>query len=205
MQSRGSKTGKLLPTGNVVDRFDDLQVTCIDASNPCVFVEASDLNISGTILPEAMETHPTLLKQLHSIRQQAAVAMGLANSFNSVPGSIPKIAIVSPSTSYSNISGENISESSIDLVVRALSVGQPHRAIPITVALAVASASKIKGSVVEKCLNKQRDAVDEDGVTIGHASGRIVVGAELNKKGEVKAATVFRTARRLMEGIVYWK
>ena len=82
--------------------------------------------------PRKIEQHPTLLKQLESIRRQAGVRMGLASFFREVPGSIPKICLVSPA--------DNSAE--MDVRVRAISVGQPHKAVPITVALACAAASK---------------------------------------------------------------
>ncbi|KAF2443020.1 DUF453-domain-containing protein [Karstenula rhodostoma CBS 690.94] len=90
----GSKTGKTLPTGNVVDIFDNLRVTCIDVGNPCVFVHASSLGVEGGILADAIDAHPDLLHRLDSIRKQAAVAMGISKSLDLVPGSIPKIAMV---------------------------------------------------------------------------------------------------------------
>jgi hypothetical protein len=42
--------------------------------------------------------------------------------------------------------------------------------------------------------------VDADGVTLGHDSGKLLVDANCDTKGNVKDATVFRTARRLIEG-----
>ncbi|KAL9097386.1 MAG: hypothetical protein Q9165_000281 [Trypethelium subeluteriae] len=199
----GSKTGKILPTGNVNDTFDGLEATCIDVGNPCVFVQASDLNIPGSILPDDVSAHPTLLDQLETVRRKAAVRMQLASDEASVSGSIPKIAIVSRPHAHKILSGAEISEKSVDLVVRAISVGQPHRAVPVTVALALATASKLHCSVVHK--NTSQIPVDSDGVTIGHSSGSLLVTADIDDNGDVQSATVFRTARRIMEGTVFWK
>jgi 2-methylaconitate cis-trans-isomerase PrpF len=199
----GAKTGKTLPTGNVTDTFDGITATCIDVGNPAVFVPASELNIPGTILADEIEAHPTLLKQLDSIRRQAAVAMGMAKSTSEASGVIPRISMVSPPQAHVLLSGEKMDDQSCDLVVRAISVGQPHRAVPITVALALAVASRLEGSVVNACTSKT--PVDADGVTLGHNSGKLLVSANFDKDGTVEDATVFRTARRLMEGKVYWK
>ncbi|KAH7389684.1 PrpF protein [Phaeosphaeria sp. MPI-PUGE-AT-0046c] len=198
----GSKTGTTLPTGNLKDTFDGITATCIDVGNPCVFVQASDLEVEGSILADAIEAHPTLLSRLDSIRRQAAVAMGIAKDFTTVPGSIPKIAMVSPPRDHPII-GRTLRKEECDLVVRAVSVGQPHRAVPITVAMALAVASRIKGSVVHG--NTSESRVDDDGITIAHNSGKILVGANFDDKGEVKDATVYRTARRIMDGMIYWK
>lgn len=199
----GSKTGKLLPTGNITDMVDNVQVTCIDAGNPCVFVKASDLNVDGIILPDAIDAHPTLLAKLDSIRRKASVAMEVSKDETSTPGSIPKIAIVSASTTHSLLSSKQVEASAIDLVIRALSVSQPHRAVPITVAMACAAAAQVEGSVVQHVVPKDR--VDHAGITIGHSSGKILVGSTFDKEGNLTEAKVFRTARRLMDGKVYWK
>ncbi|KAF2656568.1 DUF453-domain-containing protein [Lophiostoma macrostomum CBS 122681] len=201
----GSKTGKVLPTSNVADVFDGIKATCIDVGNPCVFIQASDMGVEGGILADAIEAHPTLLQRLDSIRRQAAVAMGIASDErdNAIPGSIPKVAMVSAPHGHALASGEFLEARSCDLVVRAISVGQPHRAVPITVAMALTVASKMEGSTVHE--STSRVPVDPDGITIGHNSGRLLVGAQFDSDGEVAAATVFRTARRIMQGTVYWK
>lgn len=191
----GSKTGKLLPTGNVVDEFDGVETTCIDVGNPGCFIRASSFDVPGDITPDQIDKHPTLLKSLDSIRRQAAVKMGLAKTEAKVPGTIPKICMVS------SVNGTTNRET--DITVRAISVGQPHKAVPITVALATAAAAKMSGSTVQACL--AGDPVDPIGITLGHASGKLTVQAKFGADGELDSATVFRTARRLMEGTIFWK
>lgn len=200
---RGSNTGRLLPTGNVTDVLDGHIVSCIDVGNPCVFIQASSLGVPGSILPGDIDSHPTLLKQLDSIRRKAGVAMGIGATEASIPGSIPKVALVSKPHKHALLSGEDVDGMNMDIIVRALSVGQPHRAVPITVAMAVAAASRLDGSVV--ALNTAEKRVDQSGITIGHSSGKLLVTASFYKDGNVKDVSVFRTARRLMEGTVYWK
>lgn len=197
----GSKTGKTLPTGNVTDHFEGVLATCIDVGNPYVFVQASDLEVEGGILADAIDAHPTLLSRLEAIRVKAAGAMGIATDEHTVPGSIPKIAIVSAPHDHAIIGGQ-VAAKDCDLLVRAISVGQPHRAVPITVAMALAPASRLEGSTVHR--NTSQQSVDPDGIIIGHNSGKILVGANFDKNGQVEDATVFRTARRIMEGTIYW-
>jgi len=60
---------------------------------------------------------------------------------------------------------------------------------------------KLWGSVVSDTLGRR---LDGKGITIGHPTGILFVGAELGKHSEVKVATVWLTARRLMEGDVFW-
>ncbi|KAL0936392.1 DUF453 domain protein [Colletotrichum truncatum] len=189
----GSRTGKLFPTESKVDEIEGMKVTCIDAGNPCVFVQAATLGVDGTITPQGIEDHPTLLQTLDKIRRAAGVKMGLADSIDKVPGSVPKIAIVSPPAD----GRENT------LVARAMSVDQPHKAIPVTVALAAAAAATAEGTVVSECVKMGSNGGGD--VTIFHASGTLDVAADYGKDGALESATVYRTARRLMEGRVFWK
>ncbi|GAB1202846.1 hypothetical protein APSETT445_001469 [Aspergillus pseudonomiae] len=199
----GSRTGKLLPTGNVVDTFDGVAATCIDVANPCTFVRASDLGVDGNLTPEEVEAHPDLLVRLDSIRRQAGVKMGLASTPETVPGSVPKICLVSTPPENGRAIQQKQTARDVDVLARSISVGQPHKAIPITVALALASAARVQGSTVADVASKQPG--DQAGITIGHASGNLLVGADFDPTGALSAATVFRTARRLFEGRIFWK
>ncbi|KAM0418748.1 hypothetical protein ACHAPT_012346 [Fusarium lateritium] len=188
----GSRTGKLLPTGNVLDVFDGFQATCIDVGNPCVFVYASELGVDGELSSDDIEANTALKDKLESIRRQAAIKMGLAQDLDNVPGSVPKIAIASPRRKPTN--GE--------INIRSMSVGQAHKAVPVTVALATAAAAKLPRSTIANCLKGDGN---EDGLDICHATGRLRVDATFDDARELTKATVFRTARRLMDGIIYWK
>jgi len=198
----GSKTGKYLPTGNATDTLQGTPATCIDVGNPCVFVRAEGLGVEHGILPDAMDSHPDLLERLDAIRREASVRMGISADTASAPGSIPKIAMVAPAHQHKLSSGESMETESADIVVRAISVGQPHRAVPITVAMALAAASTLEGSTAHSC--KSESSVDADGVTIAHPSGRLLVGAKFDSEGVPTSATVFRTARKVMDGKIYY-
>lgn len=199
----GSKTGKLLPTGRLIDTIDDsgVEMTCIDVGNPCVFVEADRLisPIPDDFLPKAIEGDKALMDKLERIRRDAALRMGLAKEDRDVPGSIPKIAMVwTPRTRSPNLGPEGG-----DICARALSVGQPHKAVPVTVALALAAAAHLPGTVVNRCLEKQKGHTG--GIEICHPTGLLKVDAQFDGKGNLESAAVYRTARRLMEGTIFWK
>lgn len=196
MRPAGSRTGKLFPTGSTTDTFiNGITATCIDAANPCVFVSAAQLGVPGDLMPQQIDDHPTLKSTLESVRRAAAVKMGLASTEDETPGSVPKIALVAPPA---DDSGSNIE-------VRAMSVGQPHKAIPVTVALAVAAAAKIKGTTVFENVVQGGRERDEAPTIIRHASGVLCVDGKFSDSGGLESATVLRTARRLMEGRVFWK
>lgn len=201
LEPGGARTGKLFPTGNKFDvvslpgNDEPIRITCLDCTNPTVYVQASSLHVSSTLLPDAFP--PTTLQQLEHLRASGARLMGLDPTAQSQP----KIAIVGPPTGYTMISGEQMEASSVDLVIRALSMQQPHRAVPMTVAMATAVAARVPGTVVHDVSRR----VTGEEVRIGHPSGKVSVGAEIAEDGEVVATKVYQTARFLMRGEVYWK
>ncbi|MEK7839397.1 MAG: PrpF domain-containing protein, partial [candidate division NC10 bacterium] len=70
-----------------------------------------------------------------------------------------------------------------------------------TAAMCRALAARIEGSVVRECVN----APDDGELRLGHPSGVLPVAASVGVRDGVAWAervTVYRTARRLMEGFV---
>ena len=78
-----------------------------------------------------------------------------------------------------------------------------HHALQITASLATAAAAKIDRTVV--AITPGKKPVDADSITLGHPSGTLLVTARFDAKGSVSEAAVFRAARRIMEGQVFWK
>src|SRR5829696_4246462 len=81
----GATTGKLLPTGRAADVLDvpgygEFNVSLVDAANACCFLRAEELGISGTEMPEAIDTDAALLEKLAAIRLAASIAMGIAST-----------------------------------------------------------------------------------------------------------------------------
>ncbi|KAI4680094.1 uncharacterized protein J4E88_005985 [Alternaria novae-zelandiae] len=200
----GSKTGRVLPTGRRVDNIGGYRVSCIDGANPAIFVRADDVGVDGTILPDDFNNLQEKLALLESIRKAAAVVMGIASTEDEVPRTVPKIGIVSQSSAHPVLSGKTLKASQMDIVVRFLSDTQPHRAIPLTAALTTAVAARIPGTVVEQMLAPE--PLMEGAITIGHASGRLQVNATMDARNKLIPAsgTVYRTAKRLLEGNIFW-
>ena len=73
----GSTCGALLPTGQVVDTVDGVEVTCIDNGMPVVILDAADLGITGYESPETLEANLDFTERLEHIRLQAGKLMGL--------------------------------------------------------------------------------------------------------------------------------
>jgi len=206
----GAGTGKLLPTGSPLDLIElndgYIEASMVDAANPSVFVAADALGISGTELPDELEANRALLGRFEAIRIAASLRMGIAKTPEEAARkpSIPKIAMITgPATAYT-LSGELLSAGSADVTVRMISLGQPHRAVPLTGAMCLAVAARIEGSLIHRVA--RRPAALDDPVRIAQPSGLTVVGASVRREGDswrAEQATVYRTARRLMDGAVY--
>jgi len=213
MEPGGSKTGELLPTGRPVDRLvlapgQAIDASLVDAANPCVFVSAEEVGLAGNELPDALEARPEVLARLEEIRLRASVAMGLAPDLAAAGRlkSIPKVAAVTSPRASATLSGTDLTPSDVDIVARMISVGQPHRAIPLTGALCLAVACRTPGTLPNRLARASTAGSTE--VRIGQPSGRTIVDAHVIADGAAKGghraehAAVYRTARRLFEGSV---
>ena len=84
-----------------------------------------------------------------------------------------------------------------------MSMGKCHRAFALTGAMCLAVAARIEGTVVHEAAALPGAAGD---VRLGHPSGVLPVAAAVRPGPDgapvAQTVTVYRTARRLMEGFV---
>ncbi len=209
----GAKTGQLLPTGRAIDRLDlgeygIVEASMIDAANPCVFVHADALGADGNAMPDVLDANTALKARLEAVRQAASIAMGLAPTLDIAAqlGSIPKVAMVAAPANGVTLSGRVLDATAMDIGVRMLSMGQAHRAVPLTGALCLACGCRIPGSIPERMLTDAARSAET--LRIAHPSGVILVGAHAEQRdglSHIAHATVYRTARRLFEGNVLYR
>ena len=182
----GSKTGKLLPTGNVVDTIDGIEVSCLDMAVPVVLIDASLLNKTGYETAAQFENDKEFMQKLESIRLKAGEAMGLGDVCKKV---IPKPILISPAVHGGTINA------------RYFMPHKCHGALAVTGAIAIAMGLILPGSIIQKML---KDDIDMSKITIEHLSGGFDVS--LSQKGEFPEgiqASIVRTARKLFDGEVY--
>lgn len=209
LNSGGSKTGKLLPTGNVTDEITlqsgrKVRVSLVDAANPSVFVKAVDIGLTGVELPQDTETNPEILGVMEDIRTTAAVMMGLAASKDKVGPAVPKVAFVSASQDYVTINGVTVKGKAVDLVARTKAMAVMHKAYAVTGGICVSTAALIAGTVVNELVSEQ--AKKSGIVRIGHPSGIIdfEINLQENQQGwHLVKAGVTRTAKPIMDGHMY--
>ncbi|MGZ5165342.1 MAG: PrpF domain-containing protein, partial [Burkholderiales bacterium] len=207
----GATTGKLLPTGKVAELLDvpghgQFNVSMVDAANACCFIRADALGITGTEMPDALDSNTALLERLQAIRIAASVAMGIASTPDEAKAKrvVPFIGFASGPQDASTLTGEKIGASSVDLTGRMISNGQPHRALPLTASLCMAVAARLEGSVVNAVTRRSSDP--DAAIRIAMPSGVLTVAASVRRNGtewHAEQGAFFRTQRRLFDGYVY--
>lgn len=200
--------GAVFPTGNLVDELEvpgvgTLNATMINAGIPTIFLNANEIGYTGTELQGDINSDEKALATFETIRAHGAVKMGLINTIEEAADRqhTPKVAFVAAPADYLASSGKSVSARDIDLVVRAMSMGQLHHAMMGTAAVAISVAASIPGTLV----NLAAGGGERTGVRFGHPSGTLRVGAEAKQVDGQWVATkaiMSRSARVLMEGWV---
>ena len=200
--------GAMFPTGRAIDMLDvpgigAFEATMINAGIPTIFLDATALGYTGTELQEAINGDPAALSRFETIRAHGALRMGLIKEIGEAARRqhTPKVAFVAPRTGYVTSSGKQVSPADVDVLVRALSMGNLHHAMMGTAAVAIATAAAIPGTIVSRAAGGPRSVV-----RFGHPSGTLRVGAEARLAGSewvVAKAIMSRSARILMDGWVH--
>lgn len=204
MAPGGAATGRLLPTGHVrdvleVEGLGRIEASMIDASNPVIYVRASDLGRTAAELPQDLEGDAGLMTGMEAIRRAGAVAMGMAETPEAAALSNPKIALVGAARAFTALDGRDYAPNSHDVGIRIISMGNFHRAITLTGGMCTAVAARITGTLVAE-ISKGPETL-----RIGTPSGVLPVSADVTNGPdgfEAISASTFRTQRRLMEGAV---
>ncbi|MGM0865778.1 MAG: 2-methylaconitate cis-trans isomerase PrpF family protein [Bacillota bacterium] len=201
----GSYTGDLLPTGNVVNiiQLEDgsmVEVTIIDVGNILVFLHASDIGLKGIELSGEINK-PSLQTRIEEVRVKCGRLIGLFQEGEVVTPethALPKVAIISPATGYTDENGEVVKSDNIDIVARYIAMGTLHRAFAVGGAIGLGTACKIPGSLPHSLISEGKDEIN-----IGHPTGTILVHVsvrEENSTYKLVRGGIGRTARRIMEG-----
>lgn len=185
LNAAGAKSGQLFPTGNRMEVFDNVRVTCIDMAMPMVVIPAQSLGKTGYESASELDRDTALLKSLESIRRQAGKAMGFGDVSTMV---IPKPVLISPALSGGTIN------------VRYFMPHNCHKSLAITGAIGLASACVIPGTIANELTKLSGDGV----ITVEHPSGGIDVDlSHTAERPEDIRASVIRTARKILSGTVY--
>jgi 2-methylaconitate cis-trans-isomerase PrpF len=96
----GTRTGKLLPTGNPIDIIEGIEVSCVDAAIPMIIARAEEMGKTGYESPDEINTDAAFFERLERIRVAASHKMGMGDPTGSV---VPKFCIISKPRSGGSI------------------------------------------------------------------------------------------------------
>ena len=186
----GGRTGKLFPTGYLKDTILGKEVSMVDAGNLMIHLRASDFNLTGEEKGSYFNDKTRLMAELERIRRSIAVKAGLKNVANSV---LPKIGLLSPPNNDGHLHSLYFTPSSF------------HPTHAISGAISVAVGSKCKGSIAAEMYRGPKENANP--IILEHQSGTIPIELQIEGEGlgcKVISAGVYRTARKMMEGYVYY-
>lgn len=184
----GSSTGAFLPTGNLRDVIDGIEVTCMDVAMPVVIARAADFGLTGQETVSELDENRAFLEHMEAIRRQAGARMGMGDVAQSVT---PKFAILAPAGNGGTIAA------------RYFMPWTTHPTMAVTGAQCIASCALTPGSVADGLL--ERPAHGPAAVVLEHPSGTIDVLVDFTFDGgfTLHAAGLVRTARKLADGHIY--
>ncbi len=182
----GSTCGALLPTGNAVDAIDGVACTLIDNGMPCVVLAAADVGASGYESRDALDADEAVKARVETIRRQAGPLMNLGDVADA---SVPKMMLVAPSRHGGA------------LTVRSFIPRRAHASIGVLGAVTVATACLMPGTPAAQAATVP--AGEPKTLSIEHPSGETSCVLRTDVTGAVTGAAVLRTARKLMDGMIF--
>jgi 4-oxalomesaconate tautomerase len=188
LETAGSVCGSLLPTGRLVDRFDNIDVTCIDNGMPVVVMAAAALGVTCYETRDELNADAALKQKIESIRLQAGPAMNLGDVANKV---VPKMCLVANAKAGGQI------------CTRTFIPHDCHSAVGVLGAVTVATAAVMPGSVANRCARVPPGRTKT--ISVEHPSGEfsVVLTMSAANPTEVQQAALLRTARLIMRGEVF--
>lgn len=189
MDLAGSACGSLLPTGNVIDVVDGIEVSCIDNGMPVVVLRASDFNITGYESCDEMNANSQLKSRLESIRLKLGPLMNLGDVKDKV---VPKMSLIAPPAAGGHV------------CTRTFIPKVCHSSIGVLGAVSVATVCIMPGSVADGIAIVPAGKMKH--LSVEHPSGEFSVSLDVGGSAEapeVLNAGLLRTARLLSKGVAY--
>ncbi len=184
----GSSCGALLPTGHAVDEIEGVRCTLIDNGMPCIVFKAADVGATGFETREDLESDKfaDMRAKIEAIRLAAGPRMNLGDVKEK---SVPKMMLVAPPQHGGAVT------------VRSFIPHRAHATIGVLGAVSVATACLIEGSPAAEVAAVPKGS--RKTLSVEHPTGEMTCVLEVNEAGDVTSAALLRTARKLMDGVVF--
>jgi 4-oxalomesaconate tautomerase len=152
---------------------------------PVVVLRAGDMGITGAETRTELDANTDLKARLEMIRLACGPLMNLGDVTNRT---VPKMTMVSAARSGA-------------ISTRTFIPHRCHASIGVLGAVSVATACLLPGSPAADLARVPDGA--EKRLSVEHPSGETTVIATVSDTGEVTSAAILRTARKLMDGMVF--
>ena len=184
----GSSCGALLPTGNAADEIEGVRCCLIDNGMPCIVFKAEDVGATGYETREELESDAfaPIREKIEAIRLAAGPLMNLGDVSEK---SVPKMTLVAPPKNGGAVT------------TRVFIPHRAHASIGVLGAVTAATACLVEGSPAAEVAEVPEGSTKS--LSIEHPSGEMTCVMKVDARGEVESAALLRTARKLMDGIVY--
>lgn len=184
----GSSCGALLPTGNAVDVIEGVPCTLIDNGMPCIVFKAEDVGATGYETREELESDAfaPIRQKIEAIRLAAGPLMNLGDVKEK---SVPKMTLVAPPKHGGAVT------------TRVFIPHRAHASIGVLGAVTAATACLVEGSPAAEVAVIPEGRVKT--LSIEHPSGEMSCVMTMGEDGQVETSALLRTARKLMDGVVF--
>lgn len=186
----GGATGHLFPTGKRKEEIQGLEVSIVDAGNLMLLFRGEDLGLTGLEDKKYFADNRELMTRMESVRLEAGLRAGMGDVSESV---LPKVGLLYKARMGGTIKSQYFTPRTL------------HPTHAVSGAVCIGTAVKAKGTIAAELAKVTGDNFER--IVIEHPSGVIPVEIEVSGEGEdftvVKAGTL-RTARKIMDGYVYY-
>lgn len=189
METVGGVTGSFLPTGNLIDTIDGIDVTCMDVAMPMVLTKAESFGLTGYETAAELDENLEFLTRMEAVRLKAGEKMGMGDVAKSVA---PKFGLIAAAKQGGTIA------------TRYFMPWKCHPTMAVTGAQCIASCVLTPGTVAEGLAAAPITAPAK--ITLEHVSGTIDVLVDFRNTPEgfkIDSAGLTRTARKLAAGEVF--
>ena len=185
----GSSTGHFLPTGNLRDTLQGVEVTCMDVAMPMAIARARDFGLTGYEPREELDENREFFARMEAVRIEAGARMGMGDVTKSVT---PKFGLLAPARDGGTVA------------TRYFMPWSTHPTLAVTGSQCLASCVLTPGTVADGLA--ARPETSPATIELEHPSGVIEVLVDFSSGAEgfnLHSAGLVRTARKLADGHVY--
>jgi len=200
----GNKTGRLLPTGQVVDVIAGHKVSCVDVAVPMVIADAASFGKTGHEAISELEADPVFMAQLRQVWIEAGLKMQLRRR----DGQLMTLADLERSETIPKVCIVGAPRHGGHIAVRYFTPQTGHASMAVSGGCCLAAACMLVGSVAHERavgVSSPTASFSDIEVSIENPAGKLDTTVSVKMDGDsidIRAAAYRRNAQILMRGYV---